>query len=201
MLKNILIGIGIIFAILCLVYFFILPDYFVDSFEKCVKGGNLVQETYPEKCVTKNGKNFTNPTQKLPSVYSLKVYFSKSLENPDDVEFVTRTTTSTKLVQFALDELVKGPSKTEKTDLKIFSSLVFEGKSNCGTDYTYTLKEKKATLKFCKTIKGSGVMSDARIISSIKQTLFQFEEIDQVIILDMNDNCFGDMSGLNKCKE
>ncbi len=35
----------------------------IDSFQACVKAGNPVQETYPEVCLTKNGKRFANPKQ------------------------------------------------------------------------------------------------------------------------------------------
>ena len=35
----------------------------VSSFDGCVKAGNAIQETYPEVCLTKDGKRFVNPAQ------------------------------------------------------------------------------------------------------------------------------------------
>lgn len=35
----------------------------LDSFDACVKAGNPIQQTYPEVCLAKNGKRFTNPKQ------------------------------------------------------------------------------------------------------------------------------------------
>lgn len=35
----------------------------INSFEECTKAGNPVQLSYPEVCVTKDGKRFTNPAQ------------------------------------------------------------------------------------------------------------------------------------------
>ncbi|MFZ2545249.1 MAG: hypothetical protein WAW80_04695 [Candidatus Saccharimonadales bacterium] len=31
----------------------------IDSFDKCVAANNVVQETYPERCVTRDGHSFT----------------------------------------------------------------------------------------------------------------------------------------------
>lgn len=33
------------------------------SFEECKSAGNPIQESYPERCVTPDGKSFTNPEQ------------------------------------------------------------------------------------------------------------------------------------------
>lgn len=35
----------------------------IDSFEACVRAGNPIQESYPEVCLTKDGKRFVNPKQ------------------------------------------------------------------------------------------------------------------------------------------
>lgn len=35
----------------------------ISSFEECVAAGNPIQESYPEVCLTKNGKRFVNPKQ------------------------------------------------------------------------------------------------------------------------------------------
>jgi hypothetical protein len=35
----------------------------IDSFDTCKAAGNAIQESYPEVCLTKDGKRFVNPTQ------------------------------------------------------------------------------------------------------------------------------------------
>lgn len=35
----------------------------IDSFEECKVAGNMIQESYPEVCLTKDGKRFVNPEQ------------------------------------------------------------------------------------------------------------------------------------------
>jgi hypothetical protein len=37
----------------------------VTSFATCIKAGNPVQDSYPETCVAKDGKHFTNPGQNI----------------------------------------------------------------------------------------------------------------------------------------
>ncbi len=36
-----------------------------ESYKACVDAGNPVQESYPETCVTKDGKRFTNPAAQV----------------------------------------------------------------------------------------------------------------------------------------
>lgn len=35
----------------------------INSFEECKKAGYPIQESYPEACLTDDGKRFTNPSQ------------------------------------------------------------------------------------------------------------------------------------------
>ncbi len=37
------------------------PDASIDSFEKCVRAGYPVAESYPEQCFTSDGRGFTRP--------------------------------------------------------------------------------------------------------------------------------------------
>lgn len=39
----------------------------VSSFAECKKAGYPIQESYPERCVTPDGKSFVNPDQVVPS--------------------------------------------------------------------------------------------------------------------------------------
>ncbi|MCA9353734.1 hypothetical protein KC842_02575 [Candidatus Nomurabacteria bacterium] len=37
----------------------------IDNFEECVRAGNPVLESYPERCITRDGQSFTNTKQIL----------------------------------------------------------------------------------------------------------------------------------------
>lgn len=37
----------------------------VDSYKSCVNAGNPIRTSYPSVCVTKDGKQFVNPDQRL----------------------------------------------------------------------------------------------------------------------------------------
>ena len=36
----------------------------IDSYKSCASAGNAIQESYPEVCVTKDGKRFVNPASR-----------------------------------------------------------------------------------------------------------------------------------------
>jgi hypothetical protein len=85
---------------------------------------------------------------------------------------------------------------------------LFTGPSSCAglADFTLTLNKKgtvpetgTATLKFCRATSSPGVGADARVTSQINATLKQFSTIKKVAILTKDNQCFGDMSGLNCC--
>lgn len=37
----------------------------IDTYRDCVLDGNPVQESYPSRCVTKDGRSFDNPSNKV----------------------------------------------------------------------------------------------------------------------------------------
>lgn len=58
----------------------------VNSFTECKAAGNPVQESYPEVCVTKEGKRFTNPEQRpLPSPAAPK----EESASPPEMSYLT----------------------------------------------------------------------------------------------------------------
>ena len=73
------------------------------------------------------------------------------------------------------------------------------GNSNCGSDFSLSINQKVARLRFCKTFTSGGVGDVARTKSSINATLRQFSTVKSVVILDKNGNCWGDESGENLC--
>ncbi len=131
----------------------------------------------------------------------VKVFFPKKPQSNNDlsyVESVTRTTQNQSLARFAVEQAIAGPTKAERQ--KGFASAVqLRGTSNCGSDFKLSISQGSARLQFCRTIVSAGVGDDARAKSSLTATLKQFSGVNSVIILDKDGNCFGDMSGENRC--
>lgn len=132
---------------------------------------------------------------------SVQVFFPKQPRSNNDlsyVEPVNRTTRSQSLARFAVEQMIAGPTSDERQ--KGFTGAIqLKGSSNCASDFKLSIPQGVARLQFCRTIVSAGVGDDARTKSSLTATLKQFKSIKSVIILDKNGNCFGDMSGENKC--
>jgi spore germination protein GerM len=143
--------------------------------------------------------NETKATEK-----TVKIFFSQAPDNELDFTAttgVTRTTSREDVATFVIEELIKGPSSSEKT-LKLENQILQEGNSNCGgKDFTLIIEKKVATLKFCKLVVTNGIGTDARIKNQIEKTLKQFDTIEKVVMLTSNGSCFGDLSGTDVCKK
>ncbi|MFE1746729.1 hypothetical protein [Coleofasciculus sp. H7-2] len=132
---------------------------------------------------------------------NVKVFFPKDPQSGQDftyVEPVWRTTNSPSIAQFAIEQLIAGPTSQEKVR-GLSDPIEFKGSSNCGKDFTISITNGIAKLKFCKSVVSGGIGDDARQKSSINATLKQFSTINSVIILDRNGNCLSDQSGENFC--
>jgi hypothetical protein len=64
-MKRILVFIGLyvgaILIVILILFFLTKPKIFIEtplSFAECMKAGNVVQESYPRRCITKEGKTF-----------------------------------------------------------------------------------------------------------------------------------------------
>ncbi|MBD1931065.1 GerMN domain-containing protein [Funiculus sociatus] len=135
------------------------------------------------------------------AVKKVKVFFPKNIRTSQDftyVEPVLRTTSSASVAQFAIEQLIAGPTSQEKAR-GLSDPIEFKGTSNCGKDFTLSITNGTAKLKFCKSVISGGTGDDARQKSSINNTLKQFPTINSVIILDRNGNCLSDQSGENTC--
>ncbi len=114
------------------------------------------------------------------------------------VEPVTRTTSRVDVAEFAIEQIVQGPTSAEKEEG--FADLIdFRGESTCGENFTVDISNGIAQLKFCRTVYTAGLGEDAGIQKAVTNTLKQFNSVDQVVILDKNGDCFKDMSGRNAC--
>ncbi len=143
-----------------------------------------------------------SPAVSAPAPASLKkvqVFFPKrDSQDFTYVEPVLRTTSSQGLAQFAIEQLIAGPTSQEKAR-NLIAPIQLQGSSNCGKDFTLSISNGVATLRFCKSVLSSGSGDDGRQKSSINTTLKQFSTINSVIILDRNGKCLSDQSGENTC--
>lgn len=132
---------------------------------------------------------------------TVKVFFPVAPETRDSftkVRPVTRTTNSKGLAQFAIAQLIAGPTETEQQQ-GLIDPIEFTGESTCEGNFTISIARKTATLQFCRIVPTGGVGDDARIKTAIEKTLTQFPTVEEVIILDRAGNCFKDLSGKNLC--
>jgi spore germination protein GerM len=142
--------------------------------------------------------------------YPVKVYFSRhpdSDNTPTAVFAVTRVSPTLGVATFAIQQLIAGPSATER-NAGYYTELTtaISGASNCGADFTVTLDHRGAkaeagtvTLQFCRTVSLAGDLSGTRITAQITRTLTQFPNNQRVVILTSDGNCFDDLSGRNLC--
>ncbi|MFE3447341.1 GerMN domain-containing protein [Nonomuraea sp. NPDC059194] len=139
----------------------------------------------------------TTPAQafKTSSGKTVKVYFSADFDVPGKVVAVTRKAPNSAVGTFAIQQLIKGPTKTErKRGLHSELGPQIRGKSDCGADFKLSISKGTATLRFCRTVFGLGVGGDARILHTIDRTLRQFGTVKKVITLDKDGRCLFDQT-------
>ncbi len=156
----------------------------------------------------------TAPAPPSPAkTYPILVYFSKgqaSLGDPHAVFPVRRVSPTPAVATYAIEQLIAGPTPAEKTAgyfTELTTVLHRSEPSSCdGADFRLTLDHRggtpepgTATLQFCRPMTSPGIGADARITAEITRTLTQFASITKVIILNLHGDCFGDLSGLNRC--
>ncbi len=184
------------------------PTENVSSFDECVAAGYPVMESYPRRCAVPDGQTFVEEIEDIEDdtakLIDLKVYFSKdpsSSDNPGISVSVNRQTERTDIATYAIEQLIAGPTSTEQVN-GLYTPVKLTGVSNCnGKDFLLSIDKnnKIATLKFCKVITSGGIGDDARIKTTIENTLEQFSTVDEVTILTKDNHCFGDESGMDLC--
>lgn len=140
-----------------------------------------------------------------PETFPVKVFFSKRPESDNDpgaTFAVSRTSPDKGVGKFAVSELIKGPSEAEKSQGYFTAVRLRSGESNCnGQDFTLNIENKTATLKFCRQFDHVGSVADGQAESELRATLRQFSSVEKVIILNRDNNCEFDLSGMNLCKQ
>ncbi|MEU8248191.1 hypothetical protein [Nonomuraea sp. NPDC048916] len=131
-----------------------------------------------------------------PPAAEVKVYFSKGFDIPGKVVAVTRKAPDRGVARFAVEQLIAGPTRAERRR-GLHSELTgrLRGRSDCGgADFTVKIKRGVATLRFCRTVWGNGVGSDARVLHMIDTTLKQFGTVRKVVTLDKDGRCLFDQT-------
>ncbi|MFI6501552.1 GerMN domain-containing protein [Nonomuraea typhae] len=129
------------------------------------------------------------------SAPTVKVYFSQGFGIPGTTVAVTRAAPDRGVARFAIEQLIKGPTAAEKRrGLHSELGAQIRGRSDCRADFRLKIASGKATLRFCRTVYGTGVGGDARILNTIDKTLRQFSAVKKVITLDKGGRCLFDQS-------
>lgn len=150
------------------------------------------------------------PSTTLAGATSVKVYlFNNTLFNTTGSTIywqpTLRTTLRNDVATFAIEEIILGPTETEKSQgfapsIGPDRFVTFIDASNCsGKDFTLNISQGSAILRFCRATTLSGDMSGFIVSEQITETLKQFPEIQKVTILNKNGTCFNDMKGSGEC--
>jgi hypothetical protein len=140
-------------------------------------------------------------SQNSDDLRQIQVFLPKPSANNQTigyVEPVTRATSRVDVAEFAIEQIIQGPTSAEKE--QGFTDIVdFRGESTCGKNFTINISNGIAQLQFCRTVPTAGIGEDAGIQKAVTNTLKQFNSVDQVVIFNKNGDCFKDMSGKNAC--
>lgn len=143
--------------------------------------------------------------ESTPSTYPIAVFFSKHPDSDNDPSKtfpVGRISPDNGVARYALSELLRGPSDSEKTQGYFSTTRLRADASSCGgDDFKLSIVNGTATLQFCRSFDHLGVIADGQSKSAIEATLKQFSTIHKVIILNNQGDCEFDLSGQNLCKQ
>lgn len=145
--------------------------------------------------------------------YPVKVYFARHPESDSDptaVFPVQRVSPTLGVATFALTQLFAGPTVSEQAQ-GYYSP--FDGAlgmtnscSDPSKDFMLSLNHRgstpeqgTATVTLCRAVSIAGDLDGARMKAMITSTLLQFPNIQQVVILNHDGQCFDDLRGGNQC--
>jgi hypothetical protein len=137
----------------------------------------------------------------IASQRRLQIFFPRypdAMQDFTKVAPVWRTTSRSSLAQFAIEQLIAGPTKDEQ-QRGLRPAFQLRGAANCGRDFTIAVSNRVAYLRFCRQVVSKGIGDDARARTAIEQTLKQFPTIGSVVILNPDGSCFADQSGDDRC--
>ncbi len=165
--------------------------------------GNIVNSL---KKFSPQSESKQNQTNQKVSVFLLNKDKYNTKDNTDYFDLVSRETQREDIGTFAIESIILGPNDYEVQNQKLQSTFG-SGKhawfkpdaiSSCANkNFTLSINDQKATVKFCKEIEFAGDNSGYIIQEQITKTLKQFETIKLVRVLDTNGNCINYMSGMS----
>lgn len=149
-------------------------------------------------------QNKTGGTTRPPAFsYPIKVYFSRHPDSDDDpsrVFPVNRVSPTAGVGSFAVQQLLAGPTNSERSDGYFTQVRIRSGTSDCGgPDFNLKISQGVATLRFCREFDLVGIISDAQAESEMTATLKQFPTVKKVVILNNKGDCLFNLSGQNLC--
>ena len=119
-----------------------------------------------------------------------------------DVVAVERETDRQDVAAFSLEQMIEGPNEDEQAD-GLFSELELaaDSESACGgEDFSIETEDGVFVVWMCRMPENYGTTGgDAIAMTQITETMSQFPEVEDTVVLDMDRNCFGDRSGQNRC--
>lgn len=164
-----------------------------------------VQEQLEEEEEIEETSNTTAPSN---TNQSYDLYFRKFPEASDDfgyVEAVTRSTSRSDVATFLVEQYIIGPTAAEKATglVSAFTlddgALSFETPSDCGgDDFEILIESQVAVVRFCRFVSSIDD-AGAYVNVPLRATLEQFSTVDKVVVLDVENNCYNDASGINAC--
>jgi hypothetical protein len=155
----------------------------------------------------------TTATPTPGTTYPVEVFFSRhpgSDNNPSLVYPVQRTAPNLSVATFALKQLFLGPTAAEQAEGYYSDFMGNLGTTNYCSDksnvFTISLNHRgtkpeagTATVMLCVQVSLPGDLSGARMKAMITQTVLQFPNNKNVVILNYQGNCFDDLKGGNDC--
>jgi hypothetical protein len=161
----------------------------------------------PIVMVTSSSAVFASTTNtsvsSIPKSTQVFIAFSDAIfsynSNFSYTKSVMRTTLRSDLGQFAMEQLILGPTPNELANSHV-NPIVLTGVSNCGgADFIYISKVNAAAVKFCRNVTINGVGDEARVNAVINNTIKGVTGLQNVQIYDQNGDCLIDPSGNNVC--
>ena len=122
-------------------------------------------------------------------------------QDPVALRDAERTTDRSDLIAFSIEEMIEGPDDGER-DSGLYTELAMDegSESICdGEDFSIDGEDGTFLIQLCReTINYGEGDADITALSQITQTLSQFPDVEQSVVLDLDSNCFAD-SDANTC--
>jgi hypothetical protein len=137
-----------------------------------------------------------------PDSYPVRVYFPRRPESNEDTKAVfpvPRAAPDLGVARYAVGAIVAGPTDAERA-AGYFSALLLGGASDCGgDDFTITIREGTAVLRFCRTFVAVSSRELIQVFAQLNTTLRAFPSITETMIVMRDGRCLFDGGSLRAC--